>query len=140
MIKGIAITPDSSAIWLADYGNSTIHIMSPAGTLIHTIPTAGNNLAGPAAIAFDSPGNGSNAFVVNETKGSVTAFSSSSAWTDFDNSGGLNVDTPAWISIDQNGNAWIPSTDTAEVGQIPYTINPGNGKVKFSNVTTMGAD
>jgi hypothetical protein len=140
MIKGIAITPDSSAIWLADYGNDTIHIMSPSGALVHTIPTAGNNLAGPAAIAFDSPDNGSNAFVVNEDNGSVTAFSSASPWTDFDNSGGLGVDTPAWISIDQNGNAWIPSTDTARVAQIPYTIN-GTGKVKISNTAgTMTAD
>jgi hypothetical protein len=134
MIKGIAIAPDSSAIWLADYQNSQVDIVSPSGALTQTIG-AGNSLSGPAAVAFDANGN---AFVVNETNGSVTAFSSTGAFQD--NSGSVGVATPAWISVDQNGNAWIPSTNSAEVGQIPYTIN-GAGKVKISNnAGTMTAD
>jgi hypothetical protein len=76
--------------------------------------------------------------VVNETNGSIVTFTSTGGSGDY--SGAIGVATPAWISIDQNGNAWIPSTNTAEVGQAPYTIN-GAGKVKFSNnVTTMTAD
>ena len=27
-----------------------------------------------------------------------------------------DVDTPGWIAVDQTGQAWLPSTDTAEVG------------------------
>ena len=132
MIKGVAVTPDSSAIWVADFQKNQVDIMSPAGAITQTLTS---NISGPSAVAFDSSGAG---FVVNEANGSVTAFTSSGGFPV--NTGAIGVDTPAWISIDQNGNAWIPSTDTAEVGQAPFTINPGNGKVKFGNVTTMGAD
>jgi hypothetical protein len=110
--------------------------MSPAGAVTKTIPTAGDDLFGPSSIAFDAKGNG---LVANETNGSVSAFSSTGTFIAY--SGAVGVATPAWISIDGNHNAWIPSTNTAEVGQITLNYAGKSGRLKgFSAETTMGAD
>ena len=143
MAKGLAISPNTGNIWIADYGNSQVDIMSPAGSIVSTIPTSGNNLDGPSAVAFDDNGDG---FVVNELSASIVVFTptggtpSTTGGASTYSGGLININTPAWISIDSNNNAWIPSTNSAEIGQASFTFAGGSGKFKgFSNTTMTAA-
>ena len=142
MVKGIAISPDSTQIWVADYsggatggtGNGQLDIMSTSGTITASLTT---DMDGPSAVAVDANGN---AFVVNELNGSVVGVSSSAAFIAY--SGAVSVTTPAWISVDQNQNVWLPSTTTNQVvGQIPLNYAGASGKFKsFGTSTTISAD
>ncbi|HEY4010928.1 MAG TPA: hypothetical protein VGM11_12310 [Acidobacteriaceae bacterium] len=144
LVKGVAVSPDSTQIWVADFGttgNGQVDIMTTAGSITATLPTAaqtkaGNgNVYGPSAIAVDANGNG---FVANETNGSVVAYASDGTFHDY--SGALGVNLPAWISIDGNNNIFLPSTSSKVVVELGYK-SPGNsGKVSFQNSTTLAED
>lgn len=139
MVKGIAISPDSTQIWVADYsggtgGTGALDNMTTGGALKTTLTT---DMVGPSAVAVDANGL---AFVVNELNGSVVAVSSTNTFMAY--SGTVAVTTPAWISLDQNGNLWLPSTTTNQVvGQVPlnYAGNSGNFK-GFGTPSTIAAD
>lgn len=139
MVKGIAVSPDSTQIWVADYsggtgGTGALDNMTTGGALKTTLTT---DIDGPSAVAVDANGL---AFVVNELNGSVVAVSSTNTFMAY--SGPVAVTTPAWISLDQNNNAWLPSTTTNQVvGQVPlnYAGNSGNFK-GFGTATTIAAD
>ncbi|HEX5283738.1 MAG TPA: hypothetical protein VFW30_06430 [Bryocella sp.] len=138
MVKGIAVSPDSSQIWVADYsggtGNGQLDIMSTGGTITTSFVT---DMDGPSAIAVDANGY---AFVVNELNGSVVGLTPTGGFVAY--SGAVGVTTPAWISIDQNNNLWLPSTMTNQVvGQIPLKYAGASGKFKsFGTIATIAAD
>ncbi|HEX3447669.1 MAG TPA: hypothetical protein VHS97_05420 [Isosphaeraceae bacterium] len=141
MVKGIAISPDSTQIWVADYSGGTnktgqVDIMSTAGAITTSMTT---DIDGPSSIALDPKGY---AFVANETNGSVVAFSSAGGFIDY--SGAVGVTTPAWISVDVTGNVWLPSTSgntTQVVAQVPLNYAGNSGKFKgFGTAATIAAD
>ena len=139
MVKGIAISPDSSQIWVADYsggtsGTGALDIMTTGGTLTTTLTT---DMDGPSAVAVDANGYG---FVVNELNGSVVGLTPTGGFIAY--SGAVNVTTPAWISIDQNHNLWLPSTSANQVvGRIPLNYAGASGKFKsFGTTATIAAD
>jgi hypothetical protein len=139
MVKGIAISPDSSQIWVADYSGGTngkLDIMNTGGAITASSTT---DMDGPSAVAFDANGNG---FVVNELNGSIVGFSSAGAYVDY--SGAVGVTTPAWISLDGNDNAWLPSTSgngTQVIGRVPLNYDGNSGKFKnFGTIATIAAD
>lgn len=125
MIKGLAISQDSTSIWAVDYGlngdNGSLYILDPSGNVSKTITTG---LNGPSSIAFDSTGN---AYVANETGGSVSVYDSSGNNLDNQTSFGNNIGTPGFIAVDTNNNAWIPSTSTAYIGELTTTVTTKRG-------------
>lgn len=137
-ISGVAVAPNG-AIWAVDSTWNVVDILNSAGTVTTTIEFSGN-LSGPAAIAFDKSGN---AFVVNETAGTVSIFNSSGALATQDtcqngscNVGGLNK--PNWIAVDTTGNAWVPS-QTNNIGELPYKGgNYSNSNTNYSSIPTSG--
>jgi hypothetical protein len=137
MVKGIAVSPADGSIWVTDYQSNQVYIMTTTGAISHTLTT---DIFGPSAVAFDDNGDG---FVVNETNASIVVFTPtggipSTTGNASTYSGGLtNIGSPAWISIDKNNNAWIPSTNSAEIGQSSFTFAGGSGNFKgFTNKTT----
>ena len=134
MIKGIAIAPDTGSIWLTDYQNDSVHIMSTAGAVTKTFSGTGFDLSGPAAVAFDENGYG---FVVNEDTPSIVALTPTSTKAAAF-SGNIGVQTPAWISLDQNGNAWLPSTNSNVIGQAVLSYAGNSGNLKGISASTMG--
>lgn len=135
MVKGIAVSPDSTQIWVTDYKNSAVDIMSTAGMITKTFSGTGFDLSGPAAIAFDENGYG---FVVNEDTPSIVALNSTSTKAEA-YSGGIGVLTPAWIALDNNGNAWLPSTNSNVIGQATLNYAGASGNLKSITATTMAA-
>jgi hypothetical protein len=109
--------------------------MSMAGAITKTFSGTGFDLSGPAAVAFDENGYG---FVVNEDSPSIVALLPTSTKADAF-SGSIGVLTPAWISLDQNGNAWLPSTNSNEIGQATLNYAGNSGNLKSISATTMGA-
>jgi hypothetical protein len=117
---------------VTDYQSNQVYIMTTTGAISHTLTT---DIAGPAAVAFDDSGYG---LVVSETTPSIAAFDSNGGFVDY--SGAFNnINTPAWISLDQNGDAWIPSTNTADIGEAVLRYAGASGNLKgFSSQTTLG--
>lgn len=121
MIKGVSV--DSSGnIWAADYGQSKIYIMNTSGTISKTLTTG---LNGPSYVAFNATGN---AYAVNEAPTSITVYNSTGTSV-LANSVNMNVGngitTPAFISIDAYGNAWIPDTGGGTVGELKADYSTG---------------
>jgi len=139
MVKGIAISPDSTGIWVADYtggttGNGQLDLMTTAGAISASLTT---DMDGPSAIAVDANGH---AFVVNDLNGSVVAASSTGGFLAY--SGALGVTSPEWIAIDTSNNVLLPSASGSQaVGEVPvdYAGNSGNFK-GFGTATTIAAD
>jgi hypothetical protein len=137
MVKGIAVSADSSQIWVTDYQKNQVYVMTTSGSITNTLT---RDLFGPSAVAFDDTGN---ALVVSETTPSMAAYDSTGTFLDY--SGAFsNINTPAWIALDQNGDAWIPSTNSAFVGEavLNYAGKSGNLKSNFhgfSSITTRSA-
>ena len=135
MVKGVAVSPADGTIWVSDYGNSIVDVLNSSGTVVTTVTT---NITprrhGPILTAFAlDPSTGYMAYEANEDIPSVVMFEANPAtpyiYTKLANvkgsTGFPNVDTPGWIAVDQTGQAWIPSTDTAELGNIG--VNWKNG-------------
>jgi hypothetical protein len=137
MVKGIAVSPDSSSIWVTDYQNEAVYIMSTTGGITKTFSGTGYDLSGPAAVAFDENGYG---FVVNEDNASIVAFQSTSTKAEEYSGAFTNIDTPAWISLDQNSNAWIPSTNSNEIGQATLDYAGASGNLKGISAGTITAE
>jgi hypothetical protein len=122
MIKQVAIAP-SGNLWVADYNSSKVYIMNTAGTVLKTLTTG---FDGPAGIAFNNAGN---AYIVNELNASVTVYDPTGTTvlnnqTSFTNVGN-GITTPDFVSIDANGNAWIPDTGGGTLGELTTTYTTG---------------
>jgi len=135
MVKGVAVSPADGTIWVSDYGSSVVDVLNSSGTVVTTVST---NITprnhGPILTAFAvDPSTGFMAYEANEDIPSVVMFEANPAtpyvYTKLANvkgsTGFPNVNTPGWIAVDQTGTAWIPSTDTSEVGNIG--VNWKNG-------------
>jgi hypothetical protein len=135
MVKGVAVSPADGTIWVSDYGSSVVDVLNSSGSIVQTVST---NITprnhGPILTAFAlDPSTGFMAYEANEDVPSVVMFEANPAtpyvYTKIANvkgsTGFPNVNTPGWIAVDQTGQAWIPSTDTSEVGNI--AVNWKNG-------------
>jgi hypothetical protein len=135
MVKGVAVSPADGTIWVSDYGSSVVDVLNSSGSIVQTVST---NITprnhGPILTAFAlDPSTGFMAYEANEDVPSVVMFEANPAtpyvYTKIANvkgsTGFPNVNTPGWIAVDQTGQAWVPSTDTSEVGNI--AVNWKNG-------------
>jgi hypothetical protein len=138
MVKGVAVSPGDGTIWVSDYGSSIVDVLNSSGTVVTTVST---NITprnhGPILTAFSlDPSTGYMAYQANEDVPSVVLFEAKPAtpyaYTKLANvkgsNGFPNVDTPGWIAVDQTGQAWIPSTDTSETGNLAVTWKNGVDK------------
>ncbi len=130
MVKGVAVSPADGTIWVSDYGNSIVDVLNESGNVVATVTKkidSGKNLHGPILTAFSlDPSTGYMAYQANEDIPGVVMFDANPAvpynypkvdYVNGSNNGAFpDVDTPGWIAVDQTGQAWLPSTDTAEVG------------------------
>src|SRR5580698_2263656 len=130
MVKGVAVSPADGTIWVSDYGDSIVDVLDTSGNVTQTV-TANIKNNGPILTAFALDGAGGYlAYQANEdTPGIVLFDASATTYTKIKyekgTSGFPNIDTPGWIAVDQTGQAWLPSTDTADVGN--WTVALKNG-------------
>jgi hypothetical protein len=139
MIKGVAVSPADGTIWAADYANNVVDVLDSSGTVVTTVTKGlgGNgNPRGPilASFALD-PTTGFMAYLgIEEVPGIIMYEANPSTPYQYTKSGNAelgsngfpNVDTPGWIAVDQTGQAWLPSTDTAYTGNWAVTWKNGS--------------
>jgi len=138
MVKGVAVSSLDGTIWVSDYANNVVDVLDSTGTTLSTLTT---DLDGPILTAFAGNTAGQSfAFEANETTTGVVLFDSSTyAVADFENSSNFpDVKGPGWISVDNNGNAWIPSTSTNYMGQVHSSEKGKSGKFTFGSSETSG--
>jgi hypothetical protein len=133
MVKGVAVSPADGNIWVSDYVNSIVYILNSSGTIVAIVTQKidnGKNLHGPILTGFSlDPSSGYMAYQANEDIPGIVMFeaglnggATNPIYSKVDyikgsNSGAFpDVDTPGWIAVDQTGMAWVPSTDSGEVG------------------------
>jgi hypothetical protein len=138
MVKGVAVSPLDGTIWVSDYGSNKLDIMDTTGTIVSSITT---DMNGPIFTAFSgSKANQSLAYEADETSTGVVLFDSGTyAIQDFEDVSNFpDVKTPGWISVDNNGIAWLPSTSTNFVGEVTIS-EPGNsGKFSYTSTEVSG--
>lgn len=138
MVKGIAVSPDSTRIWVTDYtgggsGNGQLDVMSTDGTITTSLTTYMN---GPSAVAVDANGD---AFVANDVDGSVVGVSSTG--TVIDHATGTGVTSPESIALDNSSNVWLPSASNSQViGQVPLKYATNGTFKNFGTTGTVSAD
>jgi hypothetical protein len=139
MVKGVAVSPLDETIWVSDYKNNVVDVMNSAGTILTSITT---DLSGPIFTAFSGNTSGQSfAYEANETTTGVVLFDPQ-AYTvqDFESSNFSSVQTPGWISVDNNGIAWIPSTSTNYVGQVTTSEKGKSGNFTYGSSQINGPD
>lgn len=143
MVKGVAVSPADGTIWVSDYGNSIVDVLNESGTVVTTLTQNiynKNNPHGPILTAFSlDPITGFMAYQANEERPGIVLFEANPStpylYTKVDYINGTgnksfpDVDTPGWIAVDQTGQAWLPSTDTGEIG---------NAVIKWKDGTETG--
>jgi hypothetical protein len=137
MVKGVAVSPIDGTIWVSDYGNNVLDVMNSAGTILTTITT---DMNGPIFAAFSGITSGQSfVYEVNETATGVVLFDPT-AYTvqDFESANFGSIQTPGWVSVDNNGNAWIPSTSTNFVGQVTTSEKGKSGNFTFGSSQISG--
>jgi hypothetical protein len=143
MVKGVAVSPADGTIWVSDYGDSIVDVLDTSGNVTQTV-TANIKNNGPILTAFALDGAGGYlAYQANEdTPGIVLFDASATTYTKIKyekgTSGFPNIDTPGWIAVDQTGQAWLPSTDTADVGN--WTVALKNGARSYTPDQSPGPE
>ncbi len=143
MIKGVAVSPADGTIWAADYANNLVDVLDPSGTVVTTVTRGlggNNNPRGPILTSFaldtttgfmaylgieEVPG-----IILYEANPSTPYSYTKSGSAELGSNGFPNVDTPGWIAVDQTGQAWLPSTDTAFTGNWAVTWKNGARSAK----------
>jgi hypothetical protein len=139
MVKGVAVSPVNGTIWVSDYNNNTVDVMDTTGTVLSQLTT---DLNGPILTAFSGNISGrSLAFEANERTTGVVVFDSTAfSLKDFATGAVFaNVHTPGWISVDNTGNGWIPSTNTTYIGEESDRERGNSGNYTFSASETNGS-
>jgi hypothetical protein len=139
MVKGVAVSPVDGSIWVSDYNSNKVDVMDTTGTILSAITT---DLNGPILTAFSgNAANRSIAFEANETSTGIVLFDTSAySLKDFEDSSNFtNVQTPGWITVDNTGNAWIPSTSTTYVGQVAFKEKGKSGNFSYTSSQTNGS-
>jgi hypothetical protein len=139
MVKGVAVSPGDGTIWVSDYGSSIVDVLDESGNVVQTVTKKidnNNNLHGPILTAFSlDPSTGFMAYQANEDIAGIVMFDANPhtpyQYSKIDYVNGSNthsfpdVDTPGWIAVDQTGTAWLPSTDSGEVGNAVISWKDG---------------
>ena len=109
----LALAPNG-AIWVANYGNSTLSQFSSNGALAIG-PVAGAGLSFPTRLATDNTGN---VWLVNSSNSSVSQFNAtgipviSTAYTH------LNLNSPSDITLTLAGDVWISNQVSNSIERI----------------------
>ncbi len=132
MVKGVAVSPQDGSIWVSDYGSNDVYVMDSTGSHLATIT---QHLAsnGPVLTAFALNPAGGNylAYEVNETLAGIAAFDSGTyASAHYAYAGDASGDyaqlgSPGWLSIDNTGSVWFPSTNSAYIGGLATQYKNG---------------
>ena len=143
MIKGVAVSPADGTVWAADYENNVVDVLDSTGTVVATVTKGlggNNNPRGPILTSFAlDPTTGFMAYLgIEEVPGIIlyeanpsTPYSyTKSGSAELGSNGFPDVDTPGWIAVDQTGQAWLPSTDTAFTGNWAVTWKNGSRSAK----------
>ncbi len=142
MVKGVAVSPADGNVWVSDYGNSLVYVLNSSGTIVATLIKKidnNNNAHGPILTAFSVDiTSGYMAYEANEDIPGIVMFEAglnggtlSPIYTKVDYINGSNngafpdVNTPGWIAVDQKGMAWVPSTNSGEVGNAVISWKDG---------------
>lgn len=144
MVKGVAVSPVDGTIWVSDYANNVVDIMDTTGTILTVLNSTtlnDNDLNGPIFTSFSGNAAGqAYAYQANETSTGVLLFDAA-AYTeqDFENVSNFpDIQTPGWITVDNNGMAWMPSTSTNFVGQATASEKGKSGKFTYSSAEVRG--
>lgn len=139
MVKGVAVSPQDGTIWVSDFKNNVVDIMNSTGTVLSTLTT---DMNGPIMTAFslNTASGHYYGYEANETTTGIILFDASTyALGHFANTNYTNVGTPGWISVDQSGAAWIPSTNSGYIGELTITENGKSGNYKYTTSEHTGA-
>jgi hypothetical protein len=141
MVKGVAVSPEDGSIWVSDFDNDDIYVMSATGTKLSAITQDMKN-DGPILTAFASNPAGGDylAFEATETSPSIIVFDAGTYAADKDETSSNygNVEAPGWITVDNTGSSWIPSTGTTWIGGLAVEDKSGTMKYTTSQ-TNVGA-
>jgi len=139
MVKGVAVSPVDGSIWVSDYGSNAVYVMNNAGSILQTFTT---DMDGPIMTAFTTPnaGGGTLAFEANETTPGIIAFDAGTfAQVTFQTGNYGAITTPGWISVDQTGTVWLPSTSSTETGQLSVRRRGHSGNFDWTATQNSGA-
>jgi hypothetical protein len=131
MVKGVAVSPVDGTIWVSDYGNNVLDVMDTTGAIVSAITT---DLNGPILTAFSGKTSGQSlAYEADETTTGVVLFDSAThTMQDFEDSTHFpDIKIPAWITVDNNGIAWIPSTSTNFSGKVTVQEKGKSGNFTY---------
>jgi hypothetical protein len=138
-VKGVAISPVDGSIWVSDFNKNVVNVMDSTGTILTTITTS---LNGPILTAFSGNTSGTSlAFEANETATGVVIFDTTAfTFNDLENGSSFaNIGTPGWISVDNDGEAWIPSTNSTWVGTVTVTERGRSGNFRYTGAEANGS-
>lgn len=137
MVKGVAVSPQDGNIWVSDFGNNKVYVMSPSGTIGSTI-TQHMTSSGPVSTVFalnpipTSPAGDYMAYEVDETVVGIVTLDAGSPYTALHYTGNANggtnysnVSSPGWTYVDSTGSVWIPSTNTYYAGELIVSDKSG---------------
>lgn len=113
-IAGVAVNPVTGRIWASDTTNNKVYILDSTGSLLTTITLGSLNK--PAAIAFDTSGNGyvvnSGAYLISEYNSAGTLLRTAT----YPSAQGYSTS----IAVDYSGNVYTGAgTGNAGVGALP---------------------
>jgi hypothetical protein len=136
MVKGVAVSPQDGTIWVSDYKNNQVDVMTSSGTTLTLKTTITQDLTsnGPVLTSFAlNPGTSGSTYIayeVNEKSASIVAFDAGGYSLDVyeKNSNYTNINEPGWVTVDNTGSAWFPSTNTEFVGGLIVTAKNGTNK------------
>lgn len=144
MVKGVSVSPADGTIWASDYGSNVVDVMDTSGNIVQAITT---NIKGDGPIltsfALDPNGTGYLAYQADETVSGIVLFNGTApTYTkvhyEKGTNGFPNVNKPGWIAVDNQGRAWLPSTDTSEVGN--YAVSAKNGARQYKADQSAGPE
>ncbi len=141
MVKGVAISPLDSSVWVSDYNNNQVDVFQANGNTLTSLQTITKNIAtnGPILTAFSlNPNAGGSKYLAteaNETNAGIVVFDAGTYAMDKYEAGSTgfgNVTTPGWISVDDKGAAWVPSTSTTYLGGLTIQYRTSTGKTTYT--------
>ena len=119
----VAVAFDTSGVaWVANYGNSTLTLLSAGGTALSGKAGYGpKSLKQPVAVATDAK---CNAYVANQSSDTVTLVTADgSSFTDY-----VVGQGPSGVAVDAAGNVWTANYYANSVGLVSSgTVTSGSG-------------
>jgi len=124
-------TDSSGNIWIADTGGMQLELYSRTGTLLRTLPDAGEF---PASCAMDKNGNLAVANIENSSggAGNITVFANASgSGTPYVNAA---IEQYFFVGYDPNGNLFFDGTNTSRTSSYFAELPAGSSSTQLINL------